>query len=88
MRAWSVTLLFVFVGCGGGSEPGVCESLCLTLVGECASAAFPDRASCDQGCLYSAELGADVTGQAACVADAGCDPFSIVECEHAHGASE
>ncbi|MBX2803231.1 MAG: hypothetical protein KTR31_36460 [Myxococcales bacterium] len=62
-----------------------CAELCDELVVVCAYEAFPTRESCEQGCRYNADQGANVPGQLVCVELAECDPFLIVECEHDFG---
>ena len=64
----------------------VCESMCDELYKTCSYAAFPDWNSCLEGCAYNLEEGADVEGQLACVQEASCDTFKIVECENTYGA--
>jgi hypothetical protein len=75
----------LLAGCAGGAAayPPECDDLCAELVGVCAIEAYPSRDSCVQGCAYRAESGADVAGEAACVADAACDLFAVVDCAHA-----
>ncbi|MEQ1501711.1 MAG: hypothetical protein ABMB14_05745 [Myxococcota bacterium] len=82
----SLPLLWA-IACGGGGPPGAdsCEPLCQELVTTCALAAFPSYDSCLDGCLFDAQLGADVAGELSCVEGAGCDTFAIVECEHDYG---
>ena len=67
------------------TEESVCDSLCRELVQSCDYAAYPDLASCRQGCEYASEQGADIVGQEQCIAEAACDTFAIVECEHVYG---
>ncbi len=62
-----------------------CQDLCEQLVETCSYGAYPRFDSCLQGCAWYEEQGADVTGELACVQDAACDTFLIVECEHEYG---
>ena len=62
-----------------------CSEMCSSLVLDCGFAAYPSVASCEQGCLYNAGLGAFVGAQQVCVELAACDPFAVMECEHAYG---
>mgnify|MGYP000238489764 CR=1 FL=1 len=82
----------VLVGVAGCSEPVVdevreaCQPICDELVEACGLAAFPDEDSCMGGCAYVASQDeADLDLYAICVRQAECDPFDIVECEHAYG---
>ena len=78
-----IAIAFV-AGCNQ-TEETVCDSLCRELVQVCDYAAYPNLDSCRQGCDYAAEQGADIAGQEQCIAEAACDTFAIVECEHVHG---
>ncbi len=62
-----------------------CADLCRVLVEDCGYQAFPTFSSCQEGCLHADHEGADIEGELACVQEAACDTFAIVECEHAHG---
>ena len=86
MRLLLVTLALA-AGCDreGADPSGPCSDLCTTLIDDCRYAAFPTFGSCEQGCTFTASEGADVHEQATCVADAGCDTFAILECQHAYG---
>jgi hypothetical protein len=72
-------------GCVGEESDGPCADLCGVLVGECGYAAFPDMASCLDGCAFEASEGQDVVGEAICVSNAECDTFAILECENTFG---
>lgn len=63
-----------------------CEEVCTELVINCAYEAYPDLESCQDGCLYEAEEGADIEDHLDCVTDADCDLFEIIECEHEEGS--
>ncbi len=81
----ALATLAMLLACGNGaSEESVCLDLCTELTTVCGYDAFPDITSCQQGCEWNAEGGADIVGQTACVQAAACDTFAIVECEHAH----
>lgn len=77
----------LLAACGSdGVQPGTpCHDLCTELVEECAYEAFPTFGSCLDGCAYGRDQGLDVRAELACVQDAACDPFAVVECDHAHG---
>ena len=64
--------------------PTPCGEMCSELVSTCSYAAFPSLDSCLQGCEFDATNGRDVVGQQECVAEAECNTFAIVECEHAY----
>ena len=88
LHAGAGTLLFLLFGCVAPAEPpSLCEDLCEELMNECNYPAFPDRDSCQQGCLYNETEGADTAAHLTCVEEAACDTFAIVECENHHGAS-
>ena len=57
----------------------------MMLVVECEYGAFPSVDSCMSGCGYNFSEGADIESQLACVERAGCDTFTILECENAYG---
>ncbi len=65
-----------------------CEDLCSELITACAYTAFPSTDSCLQGCSWNESEGAAIAAQLACVKDAACDTFLIVECEHEYGPVE
>jgi hypothetical protein len=81
-------LLLVSACSGSGVGLGPCDDMCRELVQTCGYAAFPDLQSCLDGCSYNESQGADIPNQAQCVADAACDTFLIVECEHAYGLDQ
>lgn len=83
MTRWMPLVALLAAGC---SETVVtsCQSMCRELVNNCQYAAYPTFDSCMQGCGFNEEQGADVSGQETCIADAQCDTFAIVECEHAY----
>ena len=87
MKQLSIFLVMVATGCSDGTDGGgPCADLCSVLVGECGYSAFPDMGSCLDGCAYEASEGQDVLGQVACVEDAACDTFAILECENEYGS--
>jgi len=81
--------LLLLVACSGsGVGSSTCESICRELVQTCGYAAYPDLQSCLAGCAYYDQQGADVDGELACIQDATCDTFLIIECENAYGLVE
>ena len=65
-----------------------CQDLCSELITSCGYTAFPSTESCLQGCSWNESEGAAIAEQLACVQDAACDTFLIVECEHEYGVVE
>jgi hypothetical protein len=93
MRTVFATLLMLsLVACDTGSDAADasanCQDLCDELVEVCEYGAYPRFDSCLQGCGWYEEQGADVANELACITDAGCDTFLIVECEHEYGLVE
>ena len=43
--------------------------------------------SCEEGCVYKQEEGADIEGQLACIQEAECNEFTVIECENTYGAT-
>lgn len=79
-------LLIAFLGCT--PEPATtCHQMCMEFVETCEYAAYPDVASCEQGCEYENKQGGDVDGEWDCVSQAECDQFALVECENKFGSS-
>ena len=79
-------LLFFSLGCSSkSSSSGPCYSLCQELVQTCGYAAYPTFSSCEEGCAYYQEEGADIEGQLTCVQEAECSEFTVIECEHQYG---
>ena len=76
------------LACTTSGPPSTCFTLCQELVQTCEYDAFPDFNSCQEGCLYKEEEGADIEGQLTCIQEAACDEFAVIECEHTHGATE
>ncbi len=72
---------------GGTGSVTACDQLCDALVEECGYAAFPSYDSCLQGCGYNQNEGADTEAHLACVDEASCDTFGIIECENQFGAN-
>ena len=86
--AGTILLGLFLSACPTGSAPvTACDQLCDVLVAECGYAAFPSHDSCMQGCGYNENEGADTEAHLACVNDASCDTFAIVECENQFGAN-
>lgn len=79
-------ILLLLLACGAAVEKEPCELLCDELYQTCEYDAFPTYESCLQGCAYQQSEGADMKGQQACVDQAECDTFAILECEHTYGA--
>ena len=69
----------------GSGEQSNCDQMCNELLGSCEYAAFPDKMSCLEGCLYAEENNADIASQKECVLEAECDTFAIIECENTYG---
>jgi hypothetical protein len=92
MRTLLPLLMLLTLGaCEGEATSGIsdtCQDLCDELVEVCGYGAYPRFDSCLQGCAWYEEQGADVGGELACVQDAACDTFLIVECEHEYGLVE
>jgi hypothetical protein len=80
-------LWLVLAGCPGPSAPAVCDTMCEQLMGECGYAAFPDVASCQQGCRYEVASGAPVHALQSCLLEASCDTPTVLACARTYGAS-
>jgi len=80
-------LMLLLAACVGGPEPlePACVDTCEILVGTCGVEAFPDLGSCQEGCRYASQEGADVVSYAQCVDLAACDTFALISCEHDFG---
>jgi hypothetical protein len=59
--------------------------LCQELVQTCDYSAYPTFSSCEEGCLYYQDEGADIEAQLTCIQESECNEFDVIECEHAHG---
>ncbi|TVQ91069.1 MAG: hypothetical protein EA397_11275 [Deltaproteobacteria bacterium] len=81
-----LALLGLTSGCADPVPPEVatCNALCGELFTECQYRAFPTMESCLDGCGYYESRGVDIESHRACVEEAACDTFAIVECENAH----
>ena len=78
--------LIPFVACNTKtSTSSPCFSLCQELGQTCSYDAFPSFSSCEEGCVYYQEEGADIESQLECVQEAACDEFAVIECEHTYG---
>ncbi len=91
MRTLLPLLMLALLGCPAESVTGAsedCDALCEELVETCGYRAYPRFESCLQGCAWYEEQGADVPEELACVQDAACDTFLIIECEHEYGLEE
>lgn len=84
MAPMFLPLLSALFGCPA-PQSSICQDLCVELVTNCEYAAFPSLESCLQGCEYNASQGVDVEAESACITDAACDTFAIIECEHTYG---
>ncbi|MBM4393078.1 MAG: hypothetical protein FJ090_18295 [Deltaproteobacteria bacterium] len=80
--------LCLSVACWSGLEETTCDQLCEELVMTCEYAAFPDFSSCQKGCLYDEEHGANTDGMLRCVSEAECSTFDVLECEHRYEVRE
>ncbi len=79
--------LLLLAGCAQQVASTSCDFTCNELVTTCAYPAFPTRDTCLQGCAYWEESGVNVDSYLACVQDAACNTFQILECEHEFGVS-
>lgn len=83
-----IVALLALVGCAPDADAeATCEAVCDELVNACGYVAYPSMDSCLQGCAWNQKEGVDMAIQRACVEDAACDTFAIVECAHDGGAS-
>ena len=87
-RGFLLSLLSGLLACTPLDESSTCDQLCEELVMTCEYAAFPDYESCQKGCLYDEEQGANVEGQLRCIAAAECNTFAVLECEHEYEVNE
>ena len=78
----------LFLGCSSGGTPSTCYTLCQELVQTCDYDAFPTFQSCEEGCVYKQEEGADIESQLTCIQEAECNEFAVIECEHTYGATD
>ena len=78
----------LLLGCNSGGPPSTCYTLCQELFQTCDYDAFPTFQSCEEGCLYKQEEGADIEAQLTCIQEAECNEFTVIECEHTYGATE
>lgn len=85
MRALLFLALVALLGCEQQVQNQTCENICDELVNNCMYDAYPTKDSCLQGCLYKSQQGAQMERAEACVLNAECDTFEIIECEHAEG---
>ena len=77
-----ILLWLMSVGCKEAGDESYCDSICKELVVECAYEAYPDFASCQQGCAFEADKGESMEPQLECLRAAECDTFGIVACEN------
>ena len=85
MRLLMCSALLGASACAPEVEPSACFDLCTNLYSTCGYEAFPTLESCQQGCEWNLDQGADIGGQLLCIEEANCDTFAILECEHAYG---
>ncbi|MEZ4236212.1 MAG: hypothetical protein R3F59_08620 [Myxococcota bacterium] len=78
---------WALAACPGPPPAATCSDLCDALMYDCGYAAFPDRASCEQGCRYDVSEGGDAAGLYACILEAGCDTPLVLECSRAYGGA-
>lgn len=86
LRRASALALVAMAGCAPQDDNATCEALCSTLVTSCEFDAYPSLDSCLQGCAYEGSLGADLEKESTCIADAECDIFQVVGCQHRYGS--
>ena len=65
-----------------------CQDLCEELVDVCAYEAYPRMDTCLQGCAWEESQGVDVRKEWACIRDADCYTFTILECAHEYGLQD
>jgi hypothetical protein len=81
----AAAVLLALAACHG--DAARCADLCDRLTGDCAYAAYPDPASCEQGCRYDVSTGADVDALFGCVVAADCDTPTVLACARAYGGA-
>ena len=86
--AGCLLLATLLSACQESTEYGICSEVCQELYQQCDYAAYPSYDSCLEGCAYNEERGADMVEQFACVQNAECNTFEIIECEHQYGAEK
>lgn len=80
--------ILLLTSCNTQSGPASpCYNLCQELVQTCSYSAYPSFSSCEEGCLYYQEEGADIEGQLSCIQEAQCDEFAVIECENEYGVN-
>jgi hypothetical protein len=67
-------------------EYEACVSLCDELVRTCSYDAYPTTESCMAGCADQVNAEAELFELEACILDAECDTFAIIECQNHHGS--
>jgi hypothetical protein len=78
--------IFILASCTTESGPASpCYNLCQELVQTCEYSAYPSFSSCEEGCLYYQEEGANIEEQLTCIQEAECNEFAVIECENEHG---
>ena len=66
-------------------EYEACVSLCDELVQSCSYDAYPTTESCMAGCADEVNEEVNVFELEACILDAECDTFAIIECQNHAG---
>ena len=56
-------LLFTLLACASGGDEDVCADICMELTVNCAYEAYPNYGSCEQGCLFEADKGEDMSAE-------------------------
>jgi hypothetical protein len=82
---WVLGLVF---GCAEpveDDEYAACVSLCDELVETCSYSAYPTTESCMAGCAEQVEDEVELFELEACILDAECDTFAIIECQNQFG---
>ncbi len=83
---WATGLLLGCTETVVDDEYEACVSLCDELVEACSYNAYPTTESCMAGCADQVEDEAELFELEACILDAECDTFAIIECQNHFGA--
>ena len=86
-----VWVLGLALGCAepvADDEYEACVSLCDELVQSCSYDAYPTTESCMAGCADEVNEGANVFDLEACILDAECNTFAIIECQNHFGPED
>lgn len=84
---WRGILFFPLSGCliGWQGEAEICTTICAEVADTCG---MMSSASCLDGCITDATLGADLVAAETCYAEAGCHPGAIATCARTTGPTE